>query len=65
MTDECRDCGGSGYATTYDGKDLGTCWTCNGDGGQAAFDAVDGYVAELEDATGSWKSSKRITPRPG
>lgn len=30
--DECADCGGSGYATTYDGRSLGVCTTCNGDG---------------------------------
>lgn len=48
----CGDCGGSGYATTHDGNDLGICRTCNGDGGPSAFDAVDRYVAELEDASG-------------
>lgn len=27
---ECSSCGGSGYASTIDGKDLGTCQTCDG-----------------------------------
>ena len=29
---ECPDCGASGYATTYDGRDLGVCTTCGGIG---------------------------------
>lgn len=28
----CDDCGGSGYHTSYDGQDLGTCRTCLGFG---------------------------------
>lgn len=28
--EECASCGGSGYASTMDGRDLGTCPTCDG-----------------------------------
>lgn len=28
----CSDCGGSGYASDYEGNTLGTCSACKGDG---------------------------------
>lgn len=35
--DVCRDCDASGYATTLDGRTLGTCLTCDGHGRIAAL----------------------------
>lgn len=32
---KCPDCGASGYATTLDGRSLGTCSTCRGTGGES------------------------------